>query len=104
VEYNLTITEKFVEVTSAEGRNISRYGSLVNDQLPGPVLRAKEGNHFLIYITNKQASRGAAIHWHGMKQMGTNYFDGVPGVTECNISSGSTTVYNFTAYPAGTYC
>lgn len=104
VEYSLAIMDKFVDVTSADGKNISRYGSLVNDQLPGPILRAKEGDQFLIYVTNNQASRNAALHWHGLKQTGTPYYDGVPGVAECGISSGSTAVYNFTASPVGTYC
>jgi FtsP/CotA-like multicopper oxidase with cupredoxin domain len=104
VEYSLTITDKFVDVTSADGKNISRYGSLVNDQLPGPILRAKEGDQFLIYVTNNQASRNAALHWHGLTQPGTPYYDGVPGVSQCGIPSGETAVYNFTASPVGTYC
>jgi FtsP/CotA-like multicopper oxidase with cupredoxin domain len=26
---------------------------------------------------------GTAIHWHGIRQVNTNWLDGVPGVTQC---------------------
>lgn len=28
---------------------------------------------------------GTAIHWHGLRQLNNNEFDGVPGVTQCPI-------------------
>ncbi len=28
---------------------------------------------------------GTAVHWHGIRMLGTNWQDGVPGVTQCPI-------------------
>lgn len=28
---------------------------------------------------------GTSIHWHGIRQLNTNWMDGVSGVTECPI-------------------
>lgn len=30
------------------------------------------------------------IHWHGILQRGTQYYDGVPFVTQCPIQQGNT--------------
>ena len=40
---------------------------------------------------------GAAIHWHGLSQNGTQYSDGVPGVTQCPIAPGANFTYTFQA-------
>jgi hypothetical protein len=103
VKYNLEITQEYVTVTSADGIDISRAGSLVNITFPGPLIEAQEGDQLVITVTNHQDGNEASIHWHGQLQAGTPYYDGVVGVSECGISSGSTAIYNFTAYPAGTY-
>lgn len=28
---------------------------------------------------------GTSVHWHGIRQLNTNWMDGVSGVTECPI-------------------
>jgi len=39
-----------------------------------------------ITIRNKLTNNnGTSIHWHGVRQLNTNWFDGVSGVTECPI-------------------
>ncbi|CAG8813843.1 15080_t:CDS:2, partial [Dentiscutata erythropus] len=46
----------------------------------------------------------ATIHWHGIFQLGSNWYDGVGGQTQCPILAGVSFVYNFTvADQVGTY-
>ncbi|CAB0032828.1 unnamed protein product [Trichogramma brassicae] len=48
-------------------------------------------------------SESTTIHWHGFKQRGTPYMDGVPFVSQCPILPGQTFQYIFNATEAGTY-
>ncbi|CAG8830147.1 16585_t:CDS:2, partial [Gigaspora margarita] len=56
----------------------------VNGQYPAPIVQANYGDRILINVTNKYGDP-ASIHWHGMLQRGTNYYDGIVGVTQCEI-------------------
>lgn len=38
---------------------------------------------------------GTAVHWHGLRQLNTSHYDGVPGVTECPITPGGSKTYEF---------
>ena len=70
-----------------------------NGQVPGPELRAREGDLVRVIITN-HLPVPTTIHWHGVE---LNYkMDGVPGVTQEAIKPGETFTYEFVAYPAGT--
>lgn len=55
-----------------------------------------------IVVTNLLEHNATTIHWHGIRQLGTNDQDGVPGVTECGIAPGSTRVYTWHASTYGT--
>lgn len=44
-----------------------------------------------------------SIHWHGINQYGSQYYDGVPYVTQCPILPGTSFRYDFKATEAGTY-
>ncbi|GJN75986.1 laccase, multicopper oxidase, benzenediol:oxygen oxidorectuctase [Purpureocillium lilacinum] len=50
-------------------------------------------------------SNGTAMHWHGVRQLNSNEYDGVPGVTQCPIPPGETHTYKFrvTQYGTGWY-
>ena len=55
-----------------------------NDQYPGPTIRANKGDRLIINVTNN-LDRYTSIHWHGIFQRGTTYFDGVTGqVSYCD--------------------
>ncbi|MAD87621.1 MAG: hypothetical protein CL912_32075 [Deltaproteobacteria bacterium] len=41
------------------------------------------GIHVYNNLTNYN---GTSIHWHGIRQLNTNWQDGVAGVTQCPIS------------------
>lgn len=73
---------------------------VVNNQLPAPTLRFKEGDQVTIHVHNKLEA-GSSIHWHGILlpwQM-----DGVEGVTQDAIKPGETFTYSFHLKQSGTY-
>ncbi|RIB03356.1 Multicopper oxidase [Gigaspora rosea] len=74
----------------------------VNGQYPAPILQANYGDRILINVTNNFGDP-ASIHWHGLFQRGTNYYDGIVGVTQCEIPNKVTFLYNFTLEQYGTY-
>lgn len=49
---------------------------------------------------NRESS--TSIHWHGLRQLGTNIQDGVNGVTECPLAPGKTKTYHLKATQYGT--
>ncbi|GBC00009.1 hypothetical protein RclHR1_03700016 [Rhizophagus clarus] len=75
----------------------------VNGQHPGPLIQANKGDRLVINVTNN-FDDPASVHWHGMFQHGTNWYDGVPGQTQCPIPNDISLVYNFsTTDQYGTY-
>lgn len=45
---------------------------------------------------------GTTLHWHGLRQQGTEWMDGVPTVSMCPIAPGGSYTYRFRANPYGT--
>lgn len=45
---------------------------------------------------------GTSLHWHGLLQTETPWFDGVPGVQQCPIAPGGSFTYRFRADLYGT--
>jgi FtsP/CotA-like multicopper oxidase with cupredoxin domain len=72
----------------------------VNDQIPGPILHFKKGDHVTIHVYNR-LDRETAIHWHGV--LVPWQMDGVLGVTQRGIPPGGVFHYQFTLYQSGTY-
>jgi manganese oxidase len=68
-----------------------------NGRVPGPTLRAREGERLRIRFVNA-SDHPHTIHFHGIH---TATVDGVPGVGAGNIESGQETVYEFDAEPFG---
>ncbi|KAF9508501.1 multicopper oxidase [Hydnum rufescens UP504] len=68
---------------------------VVNNQYPGPLIEANQGDTIIIHVRNDLDS-GTGIHFHGINQIGTIWSDGVPGITQCPIPSGGSYTYNFT--------
>jgi FtsP/CotA-like multicopper oxidase with cupredoxin domain len=83
-----------------DGRSREIWG--YNGQLPGPVIRAKEGETLRIKVVN-ELKVPTSVHWHGMHQPGTWKMDGVEEVSRPPIPAGSVFVYEFKATPAGTH-
>jgi CopA family copper-resistance protein len=75
-------------------------GVLINNQLPAPLLRWREGDELTLRVTN-HLDEDTSIHWHGI--LLPFQMDGVPGVTFPGIKPGETFVYKFPVKQAGTY-
>ncbi len=52
-----------------------------NGTVPGPAIIADWGDNLIIHVTNSMENNGTSIHWHGIRQLGSVEYDGVPGVT-----------------------
>ncbi|MDP3768382.1 MAG: multicopper oxidase domain-containing protein, partial [Dehalococcoidia bacterium] len=70
-----------------------------NGQVPGPEIRAREGERLRIVLRNA-LSEPTTIHWHGLDV--PNPMDGVPEITQKAVQPGATFDYEFEARPAGT--
>ncbi len=75
---------------------------LVNNAVPGPTIRAREGDTIVVRLRNG-LREGTTIHWHGMTQLGTWQMDGVANVSQEPIPPGQTFEYRFKAEPPGTH-
>lgn len=77
---------------------------LVNDVFPGPLIEANWGDTIEVTVHNeiRGPEEGTALHWHGLLQKETQWFDGVPGVQQCPIVPGGTFTYSFLADLYGT--
>ena len=93
--YELEITEKSVNFTGSEAKAMA-----VNDSIPGPLLRFRDGEDITIHVKNSMAV-DSSIHWHGLLLPYTQ--DGVPGISFPGIKPGETFTYRFTAKQSGTY-
>ncbi|HFE31675.1 MAG TPA: copper resistance system multicopper oxidase [Gammaproteobacteria bacterium] len=94
-EFDLTIAETPVNFTGNPAM-----ATTVNDSLPAPTLRWREGDTVTIRVTNR-LHVSTSIHWHGI--ILPYQMDGVPGVSFNGIAPGETFVYRFTVGQSGTY-
>ncbi|KAK9463448.1 multicopper oxidase-domain-containing protein [Lipomyces oligophaga] len=88
--YNLTISEI---VAWPDG--FQRIMTVINGQYPGPLIECNSGDRLIVNVINNSVNE-TTIHFHGIYQNGTNYMDGVQGITQCSIPSGGSFTYNFT--------
>jgi CopA family copper-resistance protein len=94
-EFDLTISELPVNFTGQ-----TAIATAINGQLPGPVLRWREGDTVTVRVTNRLKVT-TSIHWHGI--ILPSGMDGVPGLSFDGIAPGETFVYRFTVGQSGTY-
>ncbi|MDP3137516.1 MAG: copper resistance system multicopper oxidase [Burkholderiaceae bacterium] len=72
----------------------------INQTVPGPLLRFREGEEAVLRVTNR-LEEIASIHWHGI--ILPPAMDGVPGVSFGGIAPGETFTYRFPLLQSGTY-
>jgi len=94
-EFDLFIDQSPVNLT---GRK--RTALTINDSLPGPLLRWREGDTVTLRVKNRLAEP-TSIHWHGI--LLPSNMDGVPGLSFKGIEPGGVFVYQFTVKQHGTY-
>ncbi|HYH57611.1 MAG TPA: multicopper oxidase domain-containing protein [Thermoleophilaceae bacterium] len=92
-EWELVADEKEIEV--APGVKYAAWA--YNGRVPGPTLRAREGERLRIRFANA-SSHAHTIHFHGIH---TARMDGVPGIGAGNVEPGGEAVYEFHAEPFG---
>ncbi|XP_026666521.1 laccase-1-like isoform X2 [Ceratina calcarata] len=98
--YNLTDCER-PHCIPANG--FSRSILAVNRQMPGPSIQVCQGDRVIVDVINLLYTESTTIHWHGQHHVQTPYMDGVPYVSQCPISPGSTFRYDYLATEAGTH-
>ncbi|OAY62136.1 laccase-6 [Manihot esculenta] len=67
----------------------------VNNMSPGPVVYAQQGDRVIVRVTN-ESPYNATIHWHGVRQILSCWFDGPSYITQCPIQPGQSFTYEFT--------
>lgn len=92
-EYEFVATTKPIEVAPGVFFPAWTY----NGRVPGPTIRATEGDRIRITLTNT-TQHPHTIHFHGIHPAA---MDGVPGAGE--IGTSETFVYDFIAEPFGTH-
>jgi CopA family copper-resistance protein len=93
--FDLEIAEFPVRINGKTGKAVG-----INGQLPGPLLRFREGETVTLNVTNK-LQEDTSVHWHGL--LVPFQMDGVPGVTFPGIKPGKTFRYQFPVRQNGTY-
>lgn len=78
----------------------SRTATVVNNSLPAPILRWREGDEVTLRVSNNLAV-DSSIHWHGL--ILPPGMDGVPGISFGGIKPGDTFTYRFPVQQSGTY-
>ncbi|HEX2942614.1 MAG TPA: copper resistance system multicopper oxidase, partial [Rhodopila sp.] len=93
--FDLTIGPTPVNIT---GRRHIATG--VNDTVPGPILRWRQGDTVVLNVTNR-LHVPTSIHWHGIRSPAN--MDGVPALSFPGIRPGETFTYRIPLHQSGTY-
>lgn len=99
---------RYYEFTISRGQiapdGVQRDVILINGQYPGPAIEANWGDMLNITVHNEIYSpeEGTSLHWHGMLQKKTPWYDGVPAIGQCPIAPGHSFTYVFQAELYGT--
>ena len=94
--FRLTVDDVNWEVTPEKTAPSLGYNSM----LPGPLLRATEGDTVRIIVKNN-LKESTSVHWHGLYV--PNNMDGVPYINQEPIKPGASFTYEFTLRNAGTH-
>uniref|UniRef100_A0A182P7D7 Multicopper oxidase n=1 Tax=Anopheles epiroticus TaxID=199890 RepID=A0A182P7D7_9DIPT len=85
------------------GDGVRRNVAVINRMMPGPAIEVCENDVIVVDVENHLMGESTTIHWHGLHQRRTPYMDGVPHVSQCPISPGTTFRYTFRADNPGTH-
>ena len=93
--FDLSIAKQSVNFTGRDSTAVT-----VNQSLPAPVLRWREGERVRLRVHN-QLLEDTSIHWHGV--ILPSEMDGVPGMSFSGIKPGEIFEYQFDLVQSGTY-
>ncbi|KZC07550.1 Laccase-5, partial [Dufourea novaeangliae] len=85
------------------GDGVERMALTVNRMIPGPSIQVCLGDYIVIDVLNMVKEDAMTIHWHGVYQKGSQYYDGVPNLTQCPIVFKNTFRYQFYGNNGGTH-
>lgn len=96
-----------VENSTISPLGLNQTAVTINGQFPGPTIYADWGDWVAVTVINSLSSGmkvppAVSIHWHGIRQLNTTQFDGVPSVTQCPIAPGQNMTYRWRATQYGT--
>jgi FtsP/CotA-like multicopper oxidase with cupredoxin domain len=91
------LTVKDVKFEISPGKTVEGWG--FNGQVPGPIIRVKEGDRLRVIMTNETDDKHT-FHVHGQKK--SVIMDGVPYVGQKPVEKGESYIYEFTAEMPGT--
>jgi FtsP/CotA-like multicopper oxidase with cupredoxin domain len=83
---------------SFKGRTLTMFG--FNEQYPGPLLDVPQNAEVVVELINR-LDQPTTVHWHGVRL--ENRFDGVPGLTQAEVTPGGRFVYRLRFPDAGIY-
>ena len=98
-DVRVTLTARKAEVGLGSGRTLEAW--TFDGQVPGPELRARQGDLVEVTLVNEDIGDGVSIHWHGVDV--PNAEDGVAGVTQDAVMPGGRHTYRFRAEQLGTF-
>lgn len=83
---------------------VNRSVLLVNGAFPAPLIEVNWGDTINVEVCNniEGPEEGTALHWHGILQTLTPWYDGVPSVQQCPIAPKKCFTYSFLADIYGT--
>lgn len=98
--FNLNVTEGTIRLP--DGKKLKQL--MYNSQQIGPALFVNLGEEVSVDINNVlPTGMATSTHWHGIKQTGSSWADGVQSVSQSSYLPGNTFRYKFKAEPAGTF-
>lgn len=100
VELSGTDFELFIGETPVNITGKPRTALTINNGLPGPLLRWREGDTVTLRVRNR-LKETTSIHWHGIVLPAT--MDGVPGLSFDGIAPDGLYEYRFKVRQNGTY-
>jgi FtsP/CotA-like multicopper oxidase with cupredoxin domain len=97
--FETTITAAPTQVTLENGEEVTVFA--YNNQLPGPEIRAKQGDRIIVHFKNELPDEyPSTIHWHGIEL--NNESDGTP-MTQAPVPMGESYTYDFIVPRGGNY-
>nr|NLU59977.1 copper resistance system multicopper oxidase [Pseudomonas sp. BIGb0427] len=92
--------ELFIGQTPVNVTGRPRTALTINNSLPGPTLRWRQGDTVTLRVRNR-LGEPTSLHWHGIILPAN--MDGVPGLSFAGIEPGGEYLYRFTLQQSGTY-
>jgi len=92
------LTTSLINWHILRNRTVAAYA--YNNQVPGPMIRIRQGDRIRVIVTNN-LPEATSVHWHGL--ILPNNMDGTPPLTQKAIAPGATFAYEFTPTQAGTF-